>query len=92
MDALKLERTVDVRQGNPIFTYHPIAPMSLLKSCALLEIKLMIGLFTVFEVMEPQENYMEEFYCASEYKLIWMLCCYFSGVERILYISNMPIL
>ena len=33
----------------------------------------MIGLFTVFEVMEPQGNYMEEFYDPSKYKLTWML-------------------
>jgi hypothetical protein len=35
----------------------------------LVEIELMIGLFSVFEVMEPQENYMEEFYNSGEYKL-----------------------
>ena len=33
----------------------------------------MIGLFTVFEVMEPQEKYMEELYGRGEYKLTWML-------------------
>ena len=33
----------------------------------------MIGIFTVFEVMEPQGNYMEELYSPSEYKLTWML-------------------
>jgi hypothetical protein len=29
----------------------------------------MIGLFSVFEVMEPQGNYMEELYDLDEYKL-----------------------
>ena len=33
----------------------------------------MIGLFTIFEVMEPQGNYMEELYDPGEYKLTWML-------------------
>jgi hypothetical protein len=52
----------------------------------------MIGLFSVFGVMEPQGNYMEELYTPGEYKLIWMLCCYFFCVARILYISNMHVL
>jgi hypothetical protein len=47
--------------------------------------ELMIGLFLVFEVMEPQRNYMEELYGPGEYKLTWMLCCYFSYIARILY-------
>jgi hypothetical protein len=29
----------------------------------------MIGLFSVFKVMEPQENFIEELYCLGEYKL-----------------------
>ena len=33
----------------------------------------MIGFFTLFEVIEPQENYMEELYSLGEYKLTWML-------------------
>jgi hypothetical protein len=41
----------------------------------------MIGLFSVFEVMEPQGNYMEEFYGPSEYKLTWMLYCYFLALH-----------
>jgi hypothetical protein len=52
----------------------------------------MIGLFLVFEVMEPQGNYMEEFYGPGEYKLTWMLCCYFSCIACILYISNTHVL
>jgi hypothetical protein len=52
----------------------------------------MIGLFSVFEVMEPQGNYMEELCGPSDYKLTWMLCCYFSCIARILYISNMHVL
>jgi hypothetical protein len=44
----------------------------------LVEIELMIGLFSVFEVIEPQKSYMEELYDPGEYKLTWMLCCYFS--------------
>jgi hypothetical protein len=52
----------------------------------LVEIELMIGLFSVFEVMESQgNNYMKEFYGPSEYKLTWMLCCYFSCIACILY-------
>jgi hypothetical protein len=34
----------------------------------LVELELVIGLFSVFEVMEPQGNYMEELYGPSEYK------------------------
>jgi hypothetical protein len=45
----------------------------------------MIGLFSVFEVMDPQGNYMEELYNPGEYKLTWMLYCYFSCIARILY-------
>jgi hypothetical protein len=33
----------------------------------------MIGLFSIFEVMGPQGNYMEELYVLGEYKLQWML-------------------
>ena len=38
----------------------------------------MIGLFSVFEVMEPQRNFMEEPYGPGEYKLTWMLVVTFS--------------
>ena len=41
----------------------------------------MIGLFTVFEVMEPQGNYMEELYGPGEYKLTWMLVVVFSAMH-----------
>ena len=33
----------------------------------------MIGLFSVFEVMEHQENFMEEPYDSDKYILTWML-------------------
>jgi hypothetical protein len=33
----------------------------------------MIGIFSVFEVMEPQKNFMDESYKPSEYKLTWIL-------------------
>ena len=33
----------------------------------------MIGIFSVFEVMELQGNNMEELYGPDEYKLTWML-------------------
>jgi hypothetical protein len=46
----------------------------------------MIGLFSVFEVMKAQENYMNEFYDPGEYKLTWMLCCYFSYIAYLFYI------
>jgi hypothetical protein len=52
----------------------------------------MIGLFLVFEVLEPQGNYMKEFYDSGEYKLTWILCCYFSCIVYLFYISNMYIL
>ena len=38
----------------------------------MIEIELMIGLFIVFEVIEPQRKYFEELYDPSEYKLTWM--------------------
>ena len=41
----------------------------------------MIGLFSVFEVMEPQGNYMEEFYGPGEYKLTWMLVVAFLALH-----------
>jgi hypothetical protein len=72
--------------GNPIFTNCPVAPIFLLKSCALVEIELMIGLFLEFEVIEPQRNYMEELYGLGEYKLTWMLCCYVSCIAHLFYI------
>jgi hypothetical protein len=50
---------------------------------ALIKIELMICLFSVFEVMELQGNYMEELYGPGEYKLTWMLCCYFSYITRL---------
>jgi hypothetical protein len=46
----------------------------------------MIGFFLVFKVMKPQGNYMEELYDSGEYKLTWMLCCYFSCFARLFYI------
>jgi hypothetical protein len=46
----------------------------------------MIGIFSVFEIMEPQGNYMEELYDPGEYKLTWMLCCYFSYIAYLFYI------
>jgi hypothetical protein len=52
----------------------------------LVEIELMIGLFSTFEVMELQGNYVEEFYNPCEYKLTWMLCCYFSCIAYLFYI------
>jgi hypothetical protein len=41
----------------------------------------MISLFSIFNVMEPQRNYMEELYDPGEYKLIWMLCYYFPALH-----------
>ena len=53
----------------------------------------MIGLFIVFEVMEPQGNYMKEFYGPSEYNLTWMLVVAFPALHvYFIYISNMYIL
>ena len=53
----------------------------------------MIGLFTVFEVMEPQGKYLEELYSLGEYKLTWMLVVAFPALHiYFIYISNMHIL
>jgi hypothetical protein len=46
----------------------------------------MIGLFSVFDGMEPSRNYIEKFYGSGEYKLTWMLCCYFSCIAYLFYI------
>jgi hypothetical protein len=46
----------------------------------------MIGLFSVFEVIKPQGNYMEKLYGPGKYKLTWMLCCYFSCIAYLFYI------
>ena len=43
----------------------------------------MIGLFSIFGVMEPQENYMEELYGLGEYKHTWMLCCRGEQIHRV---------
>ena len=41
----------------------------------------MIGLLSVFEVMEPQKNYVEELYGPGEYKLTWMLVVTFPALH-----------
>jgi hypothetical protein len=41
----------------------------------------MIGLFSVFEVMDPQRNYMEKLYNSDEYKLTWMLVVTFLALH-----------
>ena len=41
----------------------------------------MIGIFTVFKVIEPQGNYMEELYGLGEYKLAWMLVVAFPALH-----------
>jgi hypothetical protein len=46
----------------------------------------MICLFSAFEVVEPQGNFMEELYNLGEYKLKWMLCYYFSCIAYVFYI------
>jgi hypothetical protein len=46
-----------------------------------LDLELMIGLFLILEVMEPQKNFMEEPYDPSEYKLTWMLVITFSALH-----------
>ena len=64
--SLKLGCTVQSVTGNFIFISRPIG--------------LIISIFSVFEIMEPQGNYMEKLYNPGEYKLTWMLCCYFSSI------------
>jgi hypothetical protein len=46
----------------------------------------MKGIFSVFEVMESQENYMKKVYSPGEYKLTWILYCYFSCTAHLFYI------
>jgi hypothetical protein len=41
----------------------------------------MIGLFSVFKIMEPRGNYMEELYGPGEYKLTWMLVVTFPALH-----------
>jgi hypothetical protein len=53
----------------------------------------MIGLFSVFEVMEPQGNFMEKPYDLGEYELTWMLVVTFPTLHvYFIYISSMHIL
>ena len=53
----------------------------------------MIGLFTVFKVMNPQGNYIEDLYDPGEYKLTWMLVVAFPALHvYFIYIYNMHIL
>ena len=54
----------------------------------LVEIELIIGLFSAYKVMEPQRNYMEKLYNPGKYKLIWMLCCYFFCITYLFYICE----
>jgi hypothetical protein len=41
----------------------------------------MIGLFSIFKVMQFQGNYMEELYDSGEYKLTWMLVVTFPALD-----------
>jgi hypothetical protein len=41
----------------------------------------MIGLFSVFEVMEHQGNFMEKPYDLGEYELTWMLLVTFPALH-----------
>jgi hypothetical protein len=41
----------------------------------------MICLFSIFEVMQFQGNYMEELYDSGEYKLTWMLVVTFPALN-----------
>ena len=49
----------------------------------------MIGLFSIFDVMEPQENFIKELYEPGEYKLTWMLVVAFPALRiYIIYIKH----
>ena len=49
----------------------------------------MISLFSIFEVIESQENYMEELYGPGEYKFTWMLVVAFPALHvYFIYIKN----
>ena len=41
----------------------------------------MLTIFTAFEVIEPQGNYIEELYGLGEYKLTWMLVVAFLALH-----------
>jgi hypothetical protein len=41
----------------------------------------MIGIFSIFEIMEPQENFMQKSYNVGEYKLTWMFVVTFSALH-----------
>jgi hypothetical protein len=41
----------------------------------------MIDIFSVFKVIEPQGNFMDEPYDSGEYKLTWMLVVTFSTLQ-----------
>jgi hypothetical protein len=41
----------------------------------------MIGLFSIFKVIEHQGNFMDEPYNPGEYKLTWMLVVTFSALQ-----------
>jgi hypothetical protein len=40
----------------------------------------MIGIFSIFEIMEPQENFMQKPYNLDEYKLTWIFIVTFSAL------------
>jgi hypothetical protein len=55
--------------GKPYFYQPSRSSCFLCFRVTLVEIELMISLFSVFEIMEPQRNYLEELYGPGEYKL-----------------------
>jgi hypothetical protein len=50
-----------------------------------LDLELWIDLLSVFEVMEPQRNFMKKPFKLGEYKLTWMLTVTFLHCTSIIY-------
>jgi hypothetical protein len=64
-DVWSHDRSPDVRlMCDREILFSPAVPQLLFPCCrvVLVEIKLIIGLFSVFEIMEPQGNYIDELY------------------------------
>jgi hypothetical protein len=71
MDVRPRARTYGSKCDKELYFHQPShSSCFLIFRVVLVEIELMIGIFSIFEVMEPQGNYMEELYDLSEYKLI----------------------
>jgi hypothetical protein len=48
----------------------------------------MVGIFSVFEIMEPQENFKEEPYDLGEYKFTWLVITFPALYIYFIYIKH----